>query len=158
MSENRDRSPTSPGMKLRASPRSIYKVPRRFDLATMFVVTFAFAALLSVLGRFDAPVAFQVWLVSLLTLVGFVQMFVPVRYVRWASVACGWIMFAIALTTIQMQNRDSMIFGEIITGLCCGVLLSGSLFGYLAGVVVAGVFLVADYVRKGGISALGRED
>lgn len=134
----------------------IYKVPRRFDLATMFVVTFAFAAFLGVLGAFGVPTIVQITLVGLLSVVGMVQMIVPTRYVRWAAVMCGWVVYLAAFIA-QISQQRHPVSSEEIAGLLCGMLIGGSLMGYIAGVVDAGVFLVADYVRKGAIRALGRD-
>ena len=164
MSADKDKgiNPVLMDPSLAKPPRSndtmspIYQVPRRFDLATMFVVTFAFASFLGVLNAFEVPIIVQVYLVGLLSAVGFVQIFVPARYVRWASVMCGWVVYMTAsISQISQQRRP--VSTEEMTGLLCGMLIGGSLLGYIAGVVDAGVFLVADYVRKGAIRALGRD-
>ncbi len=54
----------------------IYKVPSRFDLTTVFIVTFAYAAFFGTMQAFGVPMQIQAMIIGLLSLVGVVQMFV----------------------------------------------------------------------------------
>ncbi len=123
---------------------SIYKVPRRFDLATIFVVTFAYAAFFGVMEGVGVPTEVQLSIIGLLSLVGAVQMIVSEKHVRFAAIACGW--FACASLLIY----EHLVFESVTLEPCCmlgGTLFVGSLLGYCSGVIVAGVFLVSDSVR-----------
>mgnify|MGYP003663001713 CR=1 FL=1 len=123
----------------------------------MLVVTFAFALFLAALNQMGTPVSLQVTLSALLWSVGAVQMVVPVRHVRSAAMISGCVVCFAAFMYAQMQSRGRIDPGSTFAAMVCGVFWA-SFLGYIAGVVVAGIFLVADQIRNGAIRRLGRED
>ncbi|NNE01268.1 MAG: hypothetical protein HKN47_28475 [Pirellulaceae bacterium] len=125
---------------------TIYKAPQRFDLATVFVVTFAYAALFGAMQAFGAPVIVQASIIGVLTIVAIVQMLVPERYARWAAIATGCAIYFAAM--LANQSPASLPIAWLTPGVAFAILFFGAILGYCAGVVVAGVFLVADVVRR----------
>ena len=142
----------------RLSASTLHKAPRRFDLATMFAVTSVFAVFLGVLNATGVPTEIQVFLSGLLGLVGVVQMIVSARYVRWAAVGSGWVAYLVAFAVATSQRTYPIGMGEVLVNITCGMFFIGSVLGYLAGVLVAGVFLIADFVRRGAVQALSKEN
>lgn len=125
----------------------IYSVPRRFDLASMLVVTTAYALLFTGMTLLDFPFESFVYFAFLIALVAAAQSVVDKKYnPRVVSVIVGvayyfsW-MFVLFVTTSMYRAGDSA------GCLACSTAVLGPLQGYLAGTLVAGTFLVADYLR-----------
>jgi hypothetical protein len=142
---------------LEQHPRSrgtrIYSAPRRFDLATVFVVTTAYCLLFAAMGAMGASGVVTLVIAGFITLVGIGQ---AVLYggqrPRKASVVVGigltWIGCAMPLVLSGARMiGNGMILGTVLYAATYGSAL-GALLGYLAGTVVAGVFLVTDRVRQ----------
>ena len=120
-------------MMVHSQPNStarLYSVPRRFDLATIMVVTFSFAVLFAGLRMLQLrpthilkPRLSSV-LVGMLGMVGFYAFYAitsdPSLFEFHRFVLAIWLMIAIA----------------------------GGVAGYLAGVAVGSVFLVSDLLRN----------
>jgi hypothetical protein len=125
----------------------LYSAPRRFDLATIFVVTAAYSLLFGAMTALDfGPVA-KIVIGALITLVGVAQAaFLKAYNPRGVSVVAG----VIALTTLlgitwlafSREIYETFFVFAFIYGI-----LGGAIGGYLAGVLVGGVFLVADLLR-----------
>lgn len=124
-----------------------YKVPHRFDLSTMFAVTFAYAGFLGLMNAVGAPLELTASLLVILTVVGLVQMIVSERRARLAAIACGWVGLGGMYGYMLVADPPPSGSGTWVT-LPLFVLLFGALLGYIAGTVVAGVFLIADYLRR----------
>jgi hypothetical protein len=125
----------------------LYSAPRRFDLATIFVVTAAFSLLLGGLSALDAPPIVMVVIASLLAIVAATQaLFREVANPRGVSIVTGAVAYTlmswIIWLTIRRVFPNSFFFVTVVNGI-----LGGALFGYLAGTLVGGVFLVADILR-----------
>jgi hypothetical protein len=129
----------------------IYSAPRRFDLATIFVVTFAYSLLLGlmnyVVGYMDFPRATSLVVAGFVTFVGVGQ---AVLYggqnARIASVVTG-IAFCVLwnMTAVVWPPRGAAGIALLFLIPFSGALGAGC--GYVAGVLVGGVFLVADKLR-----------
>ena len=127
-------------------------VPRRFGVGIMLVITTMYAVLFSVLETFGAhPVVF-VAIAIFFTAVGLGQMLLfKGQHPRRASIIVG----ASLLGGLSILGG---VFGVVIGGgwgivgfLCCAIVLwviCGALFGYLAGGLIAGVFLVIDKLEN----------
>lgn len=128
--------------------KKVYKVPRKFDLALIFVVTFSYAAAFGLMQLIHLPPIVQMVLMLALTVVGLIQMFVPERKVRLASVFTGMAGLAVIMVVLAVNSpRGASSYG-LFTGFVCGVLGYGSLMGYVAGVLVGSIFMFSDYVRR----------
>jgi hypothetical protein len=129
----------------------IYSAPRRFDLATVFVVTSAYSLLFGVMsyvtGYLDLPPAVSLYVGAFITLVGVGQ---AVLYggqnARVASVVAGVVLSVLwNLTAVVWPPRG--LIGVLMLFLLPFYAALGAGCGYIAGVLVGGVFLVADKLR-----------
>ncbi|HEX5444946.1 MAG TPA: hypothetical protein VFW87_14005 [Pirellulales bacterium] len=124
-----------------------YGVPRRFGVGTMLIVTTAYGMLLAVLRLAGWPPGATAWILAFISLVGLGQMLLfGAKRPREASVVTGAIGLPLAMFAFAMS------FGfddphTWLAGLVCAVPF-GAAAGYLAGGVVAGVFLVMDAVEQ----------
>jgi len=126
----------------------LYSAPRRFDLASIFVVTAAYSLLLAALSLIGSPPVVMVVVAGMLGVIATTQaMFQQAANPRGVSIITGAVTFAIVCFILHFTMRGlltpSLFVNTFIIGLPCGAIL-----GYLMGTVVGGVFLVADMVRS----------
>lgn len=136
-----------------------FGVPRRFGIGTLFIVTAAYGVLLTGLRAMDWHRGVIAAFVGFISLVGLGQMLLfGARRPRRASIVTG----AVCVPLVQLlifsmldgRNRGHPLHwldgGELLIWLFS--LFSSTLFGaaagYLAGGVVAGVFLIMDAVER----------
>ncbi|MGO8751196.1 MAG: alpha/beta fold hydrolase [Thermoguttaceae bacterium] len=134
--------------------------PRQFGVGILMVITAMYAVLFSVLQAFGwPPIAFGVigGLVALFfTAIGLGQMLLfQGKRPRRASVIVGGCLYpslvfgGLAFMSV-VEREPSLFFG----GVCVGIVSIpiGAALGYLAGLLIAGVFLVIDMLgrRRGG--------
>jgi len=124
-------------------------VPRRFGMGVLLVITAMYAVLFGVMRGIGAnPITF-VLVTLFFTAVGTGQMLLfRGRQPRWASMVAG----AAACPLLYLGGiiYYRLAFGlrtspDICGGFTCGV-IAGAIYGYLAGVLIAGVFLIADWL------------
>lgn len=118
-----------------------YSVPRRFGLGSMLAFTTLFAMLFGLLRYHDAPVSLYLFFGVLGAAVCGAQMWskeVP----RLVSIVAG----AICLPAFAIVGGwfDSAM--DFVMAPCLAI--PGAIFGYLAGTLSAGVFLVADLAER----------
>lgn len=121
---------------------TLYSVPRRFDLATLLTVTLAYALLFAALRvlRFE-PLVFGL-VAGFFTAVAIGQaLLFKGDSPRKASVLVGAVYWTGLQTLVGMAGVWSPC-------LAASFILWGGASGYVAGTLVAGVFLVADAVRR----------
>ncbi|GIW95406.1 MAG: hypothetical protein KatS3mg110_3447 [Pirellulaceae bacterium] len=131
-----------------------YRVPIRFGLAEFLALSCLVALSFALLRSLDAPSYLYVAVGMLLCVVCVMQAFFP-NAPRVASVAVGTaVMPLFALLTAVLSGQVSFytLFVRLPEFLFAGVLLglTGSVLGYLAGALAAGVFLLADLYRSAG--------
>lgn len=127
-----DKTPTIP---VRRFHTKLYSVPRRFDLATIMIVTSAFALLFGVIRLFDFGLLGFAAVAGFFTCVALAQAIMfGGRAPRAASIVAGG-----SYCALFALSADP-------AGLCIGVVYGGIL-GYLAGILIASVFLVTDLAR-----------
>ena len=126
-----------------------FGVPTRFGIGTLLVVTAAYGALLALLRALDWDPRAIVWMVVFVSLVGLGQMLLfGSRRPREASLLAGAVCLpAITIFTLIVHRVEGQAPQE------SGCVLISALFfgapaGYLAGGVVAGVFLMMDAVQR----------
>jgi hypothetical protein len=126
-----------------------YGVPRRFGVGTLLIVTAAYGALLALLRALDWNRAAIAWFILFISLIGTGQMFLfGSRRPREASLLAGAISLPVIVILTFMFHSSGR---EPPTALACAImsaLLFGAPAGYLAGGVVAGVFLIMDAVQQ----------
>lgn len=124
----------------------LYSAPRRFDLATIFVVTAAFSLLLGGLTALDALPIVKIGISAFVTVIAVAQALFQ-KYVnpRGTSIVAGAIACTLAAWCLwaffpRMFPGAFPVFTVIIV-------IVGGAFGYLTGTLVGGVFLIADVLR-----------
>lgn len=119
-------------------------MPRRFDLASVMVVTAAYAVLFAGMRLLMFPVEAFLTVAGFLTAVGIAQaMLFGGAKPREASSLAG-VAFWVAWLPIAF-------FWEGVRGWFCfgmTMVVFGTMVGHFGGVLVAGVFLVAHYLRR----------
>ncbi|MCI0335791.1 MAG: hypothetical protein L0228_21500 [Planctomycetes bacterium] len=126
----------------------IYSAPRRFDLATIFVVTFAYSLLFAVMSGLNFPPVASLIVGGFITVVGAGQaLLFGGKKPRLASAVTGAVV-SVPLTLLTMDFGPRGLAGELwVLGMPASIIF-GAGFGYAAGALVGGVFLVADAVRQ----------
>jgi hypothetical protein len=132
-----------------SGPREkIYSAPRRFDLYTIFVVTFAYSLLFAIMSGLQFEPMYSLIIGGFITIVGVGQAILfggqngRIASVITGAVATVPITFGIVMATTRGFRGDEMILTLPVTTVL------GACFGYLAGVLVGGVFLIADKLRQ----------
>lgn len=129
----------------------IYSAPRRFDLATILIVTAAFAIVLGGLGSFNVSPIVSGYVAAFIACVGTGQaLLFGGRRPRLASVLTGMVAYCLCMLSLPLASRqfERIGFGEVIMLVLMASVVYGGVLGYLAGVLVGGVFLVADVIRR----------
>jgi hypothetical protein len=125
----------------------LYSAPRRFDLATIFVVTAAYSLLFGLMTPLDFGPAMKVAVGLLVTIVATTQAFYHDKAnPRGISVVTGAIALTVILVVLKVFVRNS-IYGSLFVVVVFYGLIGGAIAGYLSGTLVGGVFLVADKLR-----------
>ncbi len=131
--------------------RRAFAVPRRFDLATLLVITLAYAVLFGILRGLEVSLEAYLFWVGLITWVAVAQAIGgPERSPRGVSLLAGPIYFYVYFGGILIY--DGLVRGIPVPAdewavLFVAGIFYGFIFGYAMGVVAAGVFLVAHQVR-----------
>jgi len=146
---------TSP-RKYQLEHSDLYAAPRSFDLATMLVVTSAFALLFTVMTLLDAPFGLFLYFAGLVTVVGIAQSLFSSKYnprviSNFAGLAfhIAWTLVLVVLVLAGIgvsRNGDTWTFDWLICPMFAVTFVSPAV-GYLSGALVAGTFLVADHLR-----------
>jgi hypothetical protein len=127
----------------------VFSVPRRFDLATVLVAMFCFAALFAGLRLMGAPPSLLAIFGGLVVAVAIGQGVAAKRNCpRKASMAAGivyWLGLAAVIILIE-SPRGAWPCAIISTTISS--LIWGALTGYLSGALVGGVFLVSHHLRE----------
>jgi putative addiction module component (TIGR02574 family) len=146
-------------IKNRSRPRpaaasKLYSAPRRFDLFTIMLVTAAYAILLSGMSALRFPPVFMCYVAIFITVVAAGQaLLAGLSMPRAVSVYTGMVAYFVStLSYTFIEPRFDL--SEAIPAAIVFSLLFGGILGYLAGVMVGGVFLVADLLRQ----RYGRKD
>lgn len=132
------------------SSSELYAAPRRFDLATIFVVTAAYALLLGGLTALDAPPILKIAFSALAATVAITQAaFQKVANPRGMSIIAGMLVCTVfsALLLRQLWQGSVSLPAAVSVVFYCGV-VGGSVLGYAMGTLVGGIFLVADVLRN----------
>jgi hypothetical protein len=131
-----------------ATATIIYSVPRRFDLATIFVVTLAFSLLFGAMKAISFPPIASAMVAGFISLVGAAQaLLYGGIQPRKASIIAGAGIYSLAIAAAWIVSGPRMY---ATTGLLISAsftIAGGAMLGYLAGVIIGGVFLVADKLR-----------
>jgi hypothetical protein len=116
-------------------------VPRQFGVGTGLLITTMFAVLFAVLRGLNIPPREFAYVALFFLGVGAGQaVLFHGRRPRWASIVMGIVMtFALGVFDAIFDGDRSMLVEASFSPFC-----PGAIFGYLAGLLIAGVFLVRD--------------
>ncbi len=142
-------TPAFAGYWSRLMREKAYGAPRVFDLFTLLAVTLAFALLFAGLRLLEPLLDDEMPQVAM-TISVFMTLSAIAQMTLWggeqprlASVVSGPFIGGLIGFAMTIYYRDfSLVFGTMC------MMLFGAPAGYLGGAVVAGVFLVADAIRR----------
>jgi putative addiction module component (TIGR02574 family) len=127
----------------------VYAAPRRFDLATIFIVTVAYSLLFAGMSVVQFPPGVSLAVAGFITLVGTGQaLLFGGNRPRTASLLVGTALYSLSMLVywLVMGRRAYPPSVFLVAGTY--VLIGGAMLGYLAGVMVGGVFFLADMLRR----------
>lgn len=126
----------------------LYTAPRRFDLATIFVVTAACSLVLGGLTVMGWPPIVKVVVSILAAAIAVTQaMFKTTANPRGVSVVTGAAVSTLIIWVAYAAGAYRVLRTPLPVATLFFGLIGGSISGYLVGTCVGGVFLVADMVR-----------
>jgi hypothetical protein len=129
-------------------------VPRRFGVGTLLLITAMYAVLFSFLRLCDSPPEAFLLIAIFFTGVGLGQMLLfKGRNPRRASWLVGACLLPCMMVGVELYNSFRPPGGHLsgpepLPAFCCCSVISGAIYGYLAGLLIAGVFLVAGGMRR----------
>ncbi len=125
--------------------RDLYSVPRRYDLASMFSISVAYALLFAGMRALSAPPSAIFLMGIFFTVVGVSQaVLFRGNRPRESSIIAGVVGGLLCL--IAFAVTEGMSVEEAFLSATCGLVFS-PFAGYLAGTTIGGIWLVADYLR-----------
>lgn len=130
----------------RERSEDIYSVPKRFDLASMFSISVAFAMLFSIMRALDSsPLLIAIFGIYFAA-VGIAQaVLFNGDKPREASVIAGGILGCLSVIVIAMSEGAPL--GAAISMTICSAVWA-PVAGYLAGTINGGIWLITDYLRQ----------
>jgi|SRR5688572_2787923 len=134
---------------LRSSRPKVYSAPRRFDLATVFIVTVAYSLLFGGMALFQFPPIVSLAVASFITFVGVSQAILfGGKKPRAASIIVGTVIYGVSMLVYWIILGPRMYPASEL--LIAGTLLiiGGGILGYLAGACVGAVFMLAEFIRR----------
>jgi hypothetical protein len=146
-----------PGQQPPSAKPSVYSVPRRFSLASIFLLTVAFALLAALVHWLRLPPAWAVGMMVFFALVGLLQLTLH-RTPRQASMLAGCILFppvGTALIILSDPTYAMSPFSDLAFHAACWS-IAGAAAGYVMGTLVGGVFMLADWTAALTRAANGR--
>lgn len=151
-----DWAPHAVPSRVGRSMPAAFGVPRRFGIGTLLVVTAAYGALLAVLRAMDWHRGVIAAFVGFISLIGLGQMLLfHARRPRKASIVTGAVCVPLVQLLIVLSREGREWFdpqGWLDAATMLGWILllipHGAIAGYLAGGIVAGVFLIMDAVER----------
>jgi putative addiction module component (TIGR02574 family) len=127
----------------------LYSAPRRFDLATIFVVTLAYSLLFAFMSAMQFPPGASLVVGGFITLVGAGQaLLFGGNRPRTASIMTGAGLALVASVAFWVFVAPDFMRQQYFALMTLSYVFHGAILGYVAGVMVGGVFLVADAVRR----------
>jgi hypothetical protein len=136
----------------RSAPPTVektYSAPRRFDLTSMFVMMVVFAILLAGMNTLDFyPIVMTVITVFIAT-IGCAQALFHNSPPRKISIVTGIVLGLLIWMGVVISDFAGGVYESPLIGTMLSIPVAGigAFFGYLAGAMVGGVFLVADVLR-----------
>ncbi|MCY2981861.1 MAG: hypothetical protein NTU79_24640 [Planctomycetota bacterium] len=131
------------------SPKTIYSVPRKVDLATLLVITVFYACLFALMNLLRVDFWSFLAIGGFFSFIGISQaILLKGKSPRAASMVAGAIYLA-AIFLFSGAGFNKSLYPTFRIALFLGTSIQGVLLGYLGGSCVGGIFLIIDYVRTG---------
>jgi len=125
----------------------LFSAPRKFDLSTMLVVTTAYAAVFALLRAINFPATATLIVAAFFTSVALGQAILfGAKHPRWASALVGSAFFVIVLIAYSLADPYGPTPDELPSMIVLNSVF-GAFWGYVGGVIVGFVFMVAHGVR-----------
>jgi hypothetical protein len=126
----------------------VYSAPRRFDLTTIFIVTLAYSLLFGAMSALSFPAGTSAAIGGFILLVGAGQalLFGGTRP-RTASLLVGTLIYSAAMLVVWIINGQRIMSASTLLIMSTYAIVGGAILGYLAGIIVGAVFLIADKLR-----------
>ena len=129
--------------------KTIYSVPRRFDLSTIFVVTLAYSLLFGAMSAMSFPPAASISIGGFITLIAASQaLLFRGKRPRTASLIVGSLIFVGAALAMWIAGGQRIYPPAAFVITSGYTVATGMMLGYLSGTIVGGIFLIADKCRK----------
>jgi hypothetical protein len=125
----------------------LFSAPRKFDLLTILVVTTAYAVVFALLRAISFPGIAVLIVAAFFTSVALGQAILfGAKHPRWASALVGSVFFVILLFAYALMDQHSPPPDALLQAIWW-TLIFGAFSGYIGGVIVGFVFLVAHGIR-----------
>lgn len=122
----------------------VFSAPRKFDLSTILVVTTAYAAVFALMRAISFSAMAFLFVSAFITSVALGQAILfRAKHPRWASTLAGSVFFVIGLLAWSVIGQH----GPPPSPMIVFSLITGAFWGYIGGVLVGFVFMVAHGVR-----------
>jgi hypothetical protein len=128
------------------TPQQTYQVPTRFGAGGLLAIIFVFSVVFGGLHRMDAHGGYYLFFAVLGLVVGMSQMR-GAKSPRWASVIAGAVVLppSIFVAIAFEYGLQRALFS---LPMCLISMVLGAGIGYLAGALLGGAFLIADYLEQ----------
>jgi hypothetical protein len=125
----------------------LFSAPRNFDLLTILVITTAYAAMFALLRAISFPGIAVLIVAAFFTSVALGQAILfGAKHPRWASTLVGSLFFVLLLIGNFLIDRQSPP-PDALLPMILSTLIFGAFSGYIGGVFVGFVFMVAHGIR-----------
>ena len=158
VSEYDPNSPPSEPVSVEEDYSELYSVPRRFDLASMLVITAGYAMLFSCMKVLDFSVWAFIYFACMIAFVGIAQSIFHEQYNPRTISKCAGIIYqgfivslviVVAIFPLRIfEDTRGLSYVDGYLLLMVFAFLVSPFLGYLSGTLVAGVFLIADVLRE----------
>jgi putative addiction module component (TIGR02574 family) len=134
---------------LRSSRPKVYSAPRRFDLATIFIVTVAYSLLFGGMTLLQFPPVASLAVAGFITFVGIGQAILfGGKKPRAASIIVGTVIYGLSMLVYWIILGPRMYAASELLVAGTLLIIGGGILGYLAGACVGAVFMLAEFMRR----------
>ena len=128
----------------------VYSVPRKLDLASLFVFTMCYGILFAIMSAFQFQALSFALVAGFLTCVGFSQaVLFGGKAPRFASSITGTLYYGalFVFSPFLFGTSRNQVVQVVDVSVIIPFLVFGLAFGYLSGTCIAGIFLISDRLR-----------
>jgi len=142
---------------IKRSRPKVYSAPRRFDLATIFIVTVAYSLLFALMSVLGLPAGVSLTVAGFITVVGVGQAALfRGEKPRLASAIVGLVIYSVCMLGVWIISGRRIYDASTFVLASAAIAAGGVLLGYVAGACVGAVFMLAEYMRRVLRALIGR--